>query len=93
MKWITIHHSATSELPTRPTYLAFCLLFGLGALELANPAFSTFLSAILLSKSTLISSEAQIKLLSAQDSLPIYKSTKIKQFGHIFILYILKHEI
>ena len=42
LKWITIHHYVTSELPTQPTYLAFCLLFGLGAPELANLAFQLF---------------------------------------------------
>ena len=42
MKWITIPYSAISKPPTWPTYLAFSLLFGLGALELANPAFQLF---------------------------------------------------
>lgn len=56
MKWITSHDSTTTKLLTRPTYLAFYLLFGLGALELANPAFHSFLLVVLLSKSTLIAS-------------------------------------
>lgn len=55
MKWITNHDSATTKLPTQPTHLAFSLLFGLGALELAYPAFHSFLLIVLLSTSTLIS--------------------------------------
>jgi len=78
---ITNEHSATTKLPTQPTYLAFFLLFGLGALKLADPDYPFFFLTALLSKSNLISAGAQIKLMSAQDSLPIYKSAKIKLFG------------
>lgn len=56
LKWITSHDSATTKLPTRPIHLAFSLLFGLGALELAYPAFCSFLLAVLLSNSILIAS-------------------------------------
>lgn len=56
IKWITSHDSATTNLPTRTTCLAFYLIFGLGALELAYLAFHSFLLAVLLSKSTLIAS-------------------------------------
>ena len=54
MRWITSHDFATTKLPTRPTHLAFFLPFGLGALELAYPTFHSFLLAVLLSTSTLI---------------------------------------
>ena len=54
MKWITSHDSATTKLPTQPIHLAFSLLFSLGALELAYPAFHSFLLAVILSKSTLL---------------------------------------
>ena len=70
MKWITNHHSATSELLTRPTYLEFSLLSGLGALELANPAFQLFFWLSSYLNLSLYLPGAQIKLMSTLASLP-----------------------
>ena len=74
--------SATTQLPTQPTLLTFCLLLNWVHLDLQTQIYN-FSFEFFLSKSTLISARAQIKQLGPFDSLPIYKSAKIKLFGQI----------
>ena len=93
MKWITEHDSETTKLPTQPTYLAFFSSFCIGALGLADPDNPfLFLLSLYLSLNLFLP-RAQIKQLGSFVSLPTYKSAKIKLFGQMMILYILKQEI
>ena len=86
-KLIMNHHSATAA--TYPAYfLIFFLLLIWVHLDLQTHIYTFFFSfSDFLSKSTLISARAQIRQLGPFDSLPIYKSAKIKLFGQMHSLY------
>ena len=74
------HHSATAQLPTQPTFLTFFLLFWVGALRFVDPDLQFFFCMLSYLNLHLFLPRAQIKPLGPFDSLPIYKSAKIKLF-------------
>ena len=69
--WSHINILQPQKLPTQPTYLAFFLLFVLGALRLADPALQFFFWLPSYLNLHLLLPRAQIKQLGSYDSLPI----------------------